>query len=303
MRVIAEGLRFPEGPIACGDGSVLLVEIERGTLSRVDPDGSVEVVADCGGGPNGAAVGPDGAVYVTNNGGFAWSPAPNGTMLPSVESPDYTGGSIQRVDVATGAVDTVYTHCGPHRLRGPNDLVFDDSGGFWFTDPGKRRARDRDRGGLYYATTDGSTIREVLYPLNHPNGVGISPTGDRVYVAETETARLFGWDLAGPGELAGYRGPETRPALAVGLGGWQMLDSLAVDAAGNVCIGTIRNGGISVISPDGESIDHLPTGDAITTNICFGGPDRATAFITASYTGRLHATPWPRPGLALAYER
>jgi len=69
---IASGLRFPEGPIAMDDGSIILVEIERGTLSRVSPDGEISVIADLGGGPNGAAIGPDGAVYVCNNGGFAW---------------------------------------------------------------------------------------------------------------------------------------------------------------------------------------------------------------------------------------
>jgi gluconolactonase len=67
MRTIASGLRFPEGPIAMDDGSVVLVEIERGTLSRVNPGGSIEVIAELGGGPNGAAMGPDGAISVCNN--------------------------------------------------------------------------------------------------------------------------------------------------------------------------------------------------------------------------------------------
>jgi gluconolactonase len=301
METVASGLRFPEGPIAMADGSVLLVEIERGTLSRVAPDGTVDVVADCGGGPNGAAVGPDGKIYVCNNGGFDWVEQRGGGKMPTFQSADYAGGSIQQVDIDTGEVEALYTHCGPHQLRGPNDLVFDAVGGFWFTDPGKRRARDRDRGGLYYARADGSEIREVIYPLNHPNGVGLSPAGDRVYVAETETARVFTWALAGPGEIAGYRGPETRAELLAGLGGWQWLDSLAVEADGRVCVATIRNGGITVITPDGAGIDHVPTGDAATTNICFGGPDLTTAFITASLTGRLLRTTWPRPGLALAY--
>ena len=301
MTTVTSGLGFPEGPIAMPDGSVVLVEIERGTLTRVEPDGRVEVVADCGGGPNGAALGPDGRVYVCNNGGFEWVEQRGGGRMPTVQSRDYEGGSIQRVDLGSGAVETLYTHCGPHRLRGPNDLIFDDTGGFWFTDPGKRRERDRDRGGLYYARADGSEIREVIYPLNHPNGVGLSPAGDRVYVAETETARVFSWTLAGPGEIAGYRGPETRATLLAGLGGWQWLDSLAVDAAGNVCVATIRNGGITVISPDDARIDHVPTGDGATTNICFGGPDLRTAYITASLTGRLLRTTWPRPGLPLAY--
>ena len=297
METMTEGLQFPEGPVAMADGSVLVVEIRRGTLSRCLPDGAVEVVAHCGGGPNGAAIGPDGKVYITNNGGFAWVDG-----MPTTESADYVTGSIQRVDLASGAVETIYTDCAGFPLKGPNDLVFDHSGGFWFTDPGKRRARDRDRGGLYYARADGSEIREVIYPLNHPNGVGLSPAGDRVYVAETETARVFSWALDGPGSIAGYQGPErTRATLLAGLGGWQWLDSLAVDADGNVCVATIRNGGITVISPDGASIEHVPTGDAVTTNICFGGADLRTAYITASHGGRLLRTRWPCAGLPLAF--
>jgi gluconolactonase len=302
MTTMASGLRFPEGPVALPDGSVLVVEIERGTLSRVAPDGTLDVVADCGGGPNGAAIGPDGKVYVCNNGGFEWVEQPGGGRMPTVAARDYRGGSIQRVDLRDGSVETLYTHCGPHSLRGPNDLVFDATGGFWFTDPGKRRERDRDRGGLYYARADGSEIREVIYPLNHPTGVGLSPAGDRVYVAETETARVFSWPLSRPGEIAAYRGPETRATLLVGLGGWQWLDSLALDVDGNVCVATIRNGGITVVSPDGAQVDHVPTGDAATTNLCFGGPDRRTAYITASLTGRLLRTEWPRPGLPLAFD-
>ena len=300
MRTVAVGLRFPEGPIALPDGSVVLVEIERGTLTRVGADGSVDVVADCGGGPNGAALGPDGQVYVCNNGGFEWVRQRGGATFPTVASHDYQGGSIQRVSLQSGAVETLYTHCGDHRLRGPNDLVFDSTGGFWFTDPGKRRLRDRDRGGLYYAKADGSEIREVIYPLNHPNGVGLAPAGDRVYVAETETARVFSWALSAPGELADYRGPETRATLLAGLGGWQMLDSLALDRDGNVCVATIRDGGITDVSPDG-TWTHVPTGDRLTTNICFGGPDLRTAFITLSGTGRLVKTRWNRPGLKLRY--
>ena len=71
IRTIADGLQFPEGPIAMPDGSVIVVEIARGTLTRVLLDGRKEVIADTGGGPNGAAIGPDGACYVCNNGGFA----------------------------------------------------------------------------------------------------------------------------------------------------------------------------------------------------------------------------------------
>ena len=73
VRDVAGNLQFPEGPVARPDGTALVVEIRRGSLSRVGTDGKVEVVADLGGGPNGAAIGPDGACYVVNNGGFSWS--------------------------------------------------------------------------------------------------------------------------------------------------------------------------------------------------------------------------------------
>ena len=73
LEQVTDGLRFPEGPVAMADGSVLCVEIRRGTLTRVTPDGRKETVAQLGGGPNGAAIGPDGACYICNNGdAWAW---------------------------------------------------------------------------------------------------------------------------------------------------------------------------------------------------------------------------------------
>ncbi len=299
--VLATGLEFPEGPIWMSDGSVWLVEIKRGTLTRVDADGSVDVVAECGGGPNGAAVGPDGAVYVCNNGGFEWHEV-NGLTLPGDQPADYTGGSIQRIDPDTGEVSTLYEAVDGHGLRGPNDLVFDTSGGFWFTDHGKNRPRDRDRGGLYYAAADGSSITEMVHPMLAPNGVGLSPDGDVVYVAETHEGRLYRWDLEGPGSIAGYFGPSHRGELLADPAGGPLFDSLAVDADGNVCVATIRNGGITVVSPDG-ALDHVAMPDPLTTNICFGGADGTTAFITLSGTGQLVSIPWPRAGAELAFSR
>src|SRR5580698_2711793 len=101
--IIGEGFLFPEGPIAFPDGSVVFVEILRGTLTRAWGDGKSEVIATVGGGPNGAALGPDGAVYITNNGGFEWSRGPGGEIvIVGTEPADYEGGRIERVDLATG---------------------------------------------------------------------------------------------------------------------------------------------------------------------------------------------------------
>jgi gluconolactonase len=105
VEVMGEGLLFPEGPIALPDGSVILVEIAGGRLTKVNPDGSKEVVAETGGGPNGAAFGPDGRIYVCNNGGFD-TVVRDGKVRIAETLDSYIGGSIQAVDVTSGKVET-----------------------------------------------------------------------------------------------------------------------------------------------------------------------------------------------------
>ena len=302
MDIMAEGLLFPEGPIAMPDGSVILVEIARSTVSRVGTDGTVTVVAECGGGPNGIAFGPDGRIYVCNNGGFDTKVDDKGRLRILDTLNSYVGGSIQAVDPATGAVETLYTEVADgHRLSAPNDIVFDATGGFWFTDHGKQWDRQRDHGGIYYAQPDGSSIEEIIYPVEAPNGIGLSPDDSRLYVAETHTGRVRVWNVAAPGELERPYGKHTRGRVLVGLPGEQLLDSLAVDSEDHVCVATIRNGGVTDIAPDG-STSHVPTGDALTTNVCFGGPDMRTAYITCSHSGTLVTTTWPRPGHRLHFQ-
>ncbi len=298
---VANGLRFPEGPIAMPDGSVLLVETARGTLSRVQPDGDIAVVAECGGGPNGAALGPDGDVWIANNGGNFEFLDLDGMTIPLDSSDNYDFGRIERADPATGSVEILYSECDGRPLRAPNDLVMDAHGGLWFTDHGRRSERNADRGGVFYARCDGSEIREVLQPLDFPNGIGLSADGSRLYVAETHTGRLWSWDVPEPGVAVGAGLIPPNGDLVTGLAGFQLFDSLAVDGAGNVCVATLVNGGITVVSPDGESVEHIAVDDTITTNICFGGEELRTAFITASSTGRLLKAQWPTPGLALEW--
>ncbi len=298
---ITSGLRFPEGPIAMDDGSVVVCEIEASRLTRVLPDGTKDTIAEVPGGPNGAAVGPDGAFYICNNGGGAAHVERRGMLIPGGFDPDrYIGGRIQRVDAATGTVTDLYTECNGLPLRAPNDLVFDAAGGFWFTDHGIRENRKSDLTSIYYALPDGSSVREVVHPVEAPNGIGLSPDGGTVYWAETYNGRVMRRTVTGPGEVE-RTGTYSAKAFLAGLPGLQFLDSLAVDGDGNVCVATIFNGGITVISPEGEIVEHVPTDDPYTTNVCFGGPDRRTAYITLSGTGRLVSTPWPCPGLALAY--
>ncbi|CAN7567846.1 SMP-30/gluconolactonase/LRE family protein [Phenylobacterium sp. LjRoot219] len=298
-REVGRGLKFPEGPIAMPDGSVICVEI-MGNLVRVTPDGERQVIAELGGGPNGAALGPDGKVYVCNNGGFNWHVAEDGHMRPTGRADAYDGGAIQRVDLASGQVETLYSHCGDVPLMGPNDIVFDGLGGFWFTDHGKSYGRLLDRGALFYAKADGSFIKEVAFPLFTPNGVGLSPDGRTLYVSETDTGRVWSYPLLGPGELAKEPWPSPNGGKFFGnLAGYHRFDSLAVEANGNVCVATLVSGGITVFSPSGEALEFWEAPEGYCTNICFGGPDLRTAYITLSGYGTLVAVDWPRPGLPL----
>lgn len=299
MQTIASGLRFPEGPVAMLDGSLLVTEIAAGRVARIAPDGGISIVAETGGGPNGLALGPDGKLYVCNNGGFEWAEA-NDLLIPHGTPADYAGGSIQRVDLSSGAVETLYTQAGDVPLRGPNDLVFDAHGGFWFTDHGKTLPRSRDRTGVFYAKADGSFIEEAIFPLENPNGIGLSPDGNTLFVAETYSCKLWAFDIVAPGKVAsggGLAGHSGR--FLYSPAGFTWFDSLAVDAAGNACVATIGEPGISVVSPSDGLIDFVPTDDPFTTNICFGGPGLGTAYITLSATGRVVRTKWPRAGLKL----
>jgi gluconolactonase len=295
---LATDLQFPEGPIALADGSALVVEVRRGTLTRVPAGGGTpEVVAEVGGGPNGAAIGPDGACYIANNGGFKWTEV-DGRILPfdpgtGSSAPDgFRGGWIDRVDLATGAHSVLYRECDGDHFVGPNDIVFDTDGGFWFTDYGKSHRRSVDRGGLYYARADGSSITCVASGLNGPNGVGLSPAGDRVYVAETYTGRLLAWDVSSPGKV------EAASSVVEATKGH--FDSLAVEASGNVVVAAIRHG-LCVVAPDGSGHEYVPLPDTMTTNVCFAGSDLRTAYATLARSGRLVSFEWPRAGLALAF--
>ncbi len=306
VEIVAEGLKFPEGPVAMPDGTVVLTEIKTGKLTRVAPDGTKTEVADVGGGPNGLAVGADGALYVCNNGGFIWTEigemnipiGANGVSQPA----DYTSGSIQRVDIDTGGITTLYTACGDNRLNGPNDMVVDQEGGLWFTDLGKTRERDVDRGFIYWAKPDGSEIKQVAAGNHGYNGIGLSPDGSRLYSVETSTAQLFAWDIAGAGELTGGN-PLTGGGIFLGSGHVHALfDSLAIEENGNICVATlIHEPGITVFNPDGQVIEQVEFPDPMPTNICFGGDDMGTAWVTLSAMGKLARASWSRPGLKLRF--
>jgi gluconolactonase len=305
-KLIAEDLWFPEGPIWLADNSWLVVEIRRQTLTRIGPDGQKSIVAKLGGGPNGAAIGPDGYCYVCNNGGLDFRQRSDGAWVNHGQPAGYTTGRIERVNVETGKFEILYDHIDGQRIKGANDLVFDHHGGFYFTDPGKTRSSDSDRGTVYYAKSDGSGGWPVIFPISRPNGIGLSPDGQTLYVAETETARLWAWDLQEPGRLKN----QTTATVNSPHGGrlihlspvYARFDSLGVQEDGGVCVANLDRGGITVCSADGQSATFIPIpGDTHITNICWGTSNMKKAYVTQSYAGRLVEVDWPTPGLKLNY--
>lgn len=302
VREVARDLAFPEGPTPVADGAVLVSELAAGRITRIAPDGSRDFVATPGGGPNGLGVLPDGSLVVCQNGGSRWGRRPwpyDGPGAVEIFSPvgppdDPVTPQIQRV-TADGTVSTLCTvDDAGIPLKRPSDVCVDAAGGFYVTDFGSTHGRTRELAGVLYGTPDGR-LREIVFPVELPNGVALAPDGTRLYVTETRTRRLWAFTLAGPGVVTAWLSLATIPSGGpIGFGG---VDGCCVDAAGNVVVATLGTGGITVVSPSGEVLAQVPMDDPMTTNAAFGGPDGRTLFVTLGSTGRLMAVDgWPHAG-------
>ena len=284
MEIVAEGLAFPEGPVVMADGSVIVVELAGGRITRCW-NGRTETLCEIGGGPNGAAIGPDGALYVCNSGGLDL------VKLQNARGPGHEG-RLERVDLETGKVERLYESCDGIALEAPNDIVFDAEGRIWFTDLGKTHDGIRTASGLFSALPDGSSVTAIHRHAVSYNGVGLSPDGQHIYVADTHQARLWRYDRKVEAQ---------RPTWVASAPGPVGFDSLAMTAAGNICVATLYDGGISTITPDGMVSKFAIAGKPYVTNIAFGGADMRDAYVTLSTTGRLVKTRWDEPGLELNY--
>lgn len=275
FEVIAEGLAFPEGPVVMDDGSIILVETEGGRVTRCW-NGRKETICETGGGPNGLAVGPDGALYHCNNGGHGSA---------------YTTGRVERIDLATGKCERIYADCDGEALSAPNDLMFDTDGNIWFTDLGHIGDKAKHFGGMYCAKPDGSKIVRIVNRALSYNGIGISPDMTTVYAADTYSARLWAVDR---------RAELQQPRLVGTAPGPVFLDSLAMAASGNICVAAVTGSAVATFTPSGD-VTMTPVEDRLVTNIAFGGHDMRDAYLTFSGHGTLVKTRWHEPGMRLVY--
>jgi len=161
-----------------------------------------------------------------------------------------------------------------HRLNGPNDLWIDAKGGIYFTDPYYQRPYwdrthpDLDGEKVYYLPKGKKDPLVVADSLVKPNGIVGTPDGGYLYVADIRGKKTYKYRINKDGSLSDRR-------LFVEMGS----DGITLDANGNLYM---TGDGVTVFDPSGKKIAHIPVPAKWTANLCFGGKDKKTLFITAS---------------------
>ena len=277
--ILAHGLSFPEGPIALGGGEVVFTEIRGQCLSRYR-NGEVTLVADTGGGANGAIVDADGTFYVANNGGLC--SAPGGQWLAEEQLP----GRIQRVG-ADGEVTDVAVDLPGEAPNRPNDLCFGPDGRIYFTDPHNwEDIRNLKPGRVNRTDLDGH-VERLAEVARFPNGIGFG-LDDRLYVAESVTKHI--WAYKCTADRLGE--PSAFCVLPAGY-----PDGFCFAANGDLIVCGSLGDLICVFDRRGELKDRFDTGEHTEpTNCCIGD---GRLYVTYAGTGQLVAFDFEEEALPL----
>lgn len=259
---LVRDLGFLEGPLWCGD-RLLVVSVSRGLVYQIDPEtGDAGIVGETGGNPTGLASDHEGRVWVAQGGGHSRTRSSR-PVRPGIQC--LTEGSL--VDVVTEGVNA------------PNDCMVGPDGRIWFTDPVGSPFGTDGPGGRVMAFDPGTgSLETVTTGLRYPNGIALDNEG-RVLVAETGKSRVRQFESDGRTETGlVFELPAGHP------------DGLAVDVEGFVYVATVTSGSITVFAADGvvaEILDIEP--ECVPTNLCFGGADHRTLFVTLGRGGRVIA--------------
>lgn len=268
VSVLISGYDSPEGPCFDREGNLYFVNWLSSSIIRLTPGGVASEFFNTGGIPAGLAFHQDGSLYVADEG-------------------DDIHGILR---IADGHAEILANAYEGEPLNGANDLVFDQQGVLYFSDPW-RSSVENPIGGFYRLFPDG-TLQRLDSGLAFPNGVAVSPGGDAVYLAETGHNRVLRYPLAADGSV-GER--EDFAYLPGDIG----PDGMAFDSAGNLYVAHYGGGRVAIFAPNGEMTDEILLPGENVTNVAFGGPDRRTIVITDVATASLYRTTVEIPGLPL----
>jgi gluconolactonase len=243
--VVATGLEVPEGPVVVGDGRIAFVQQVLGRVSVFDGH-RVETISEAPGSPNAVTFGSDDCLYAAQNGG----------VVGSWRSASPTEPGIERISL-DGRVQRVATEVAGVELKAPNDLVFGPDGRLYFTDPSEGYDPDnrRETNRLYALGAGGGEVLVEL-PPSYTNGIAFTPDDRLVWV---ETYERLVCVLEDGKRRVICRLPDNH-----------LPDGLDIAADGRMFIATVASHGITVVSPDGETLDLIALDDnALPTNCCF----------------------------------
>ena len=251
LEKVAGGFAFTEGPAADARGNVFFTDQPNDRILKWGTDGKLSTVLQPCGRSNGLCFDDQGNLWAcADEKNQLWSISPDKKVTVVVK--DYHG----------------------KLLNGPNDVWVRPDGGLYFTDPfykrpyWKRGPAQQDVEGVYYLAPDRKKLVRVVHDLKQPNGIIGTPDGKTLYVADIGGNRTYAYDVRPDGTLAGKR-------LFCKLGS----DGMTIDNEGNVYL---TGKGVTVFDRTGKQIAHIAVNEPWTANVCFGGKDRHTLFITAS---------------------
>lgn len=309
VKIVAGGIRGPEGPSELPDGSVALVEFAAGNIAHVGADGTRDSLASLGAGVAGTAVGRDGALYVVklNTAKFmagAANRAPPAAPADAATAPargaEAAGpprlapspAAIVRIDLKTRATKTLYSQYNGEELKAPDDLAIDGYGDMWFTD-----LTDQV---VYWARTDGSGLEPLIKDVPGVNGITLSPDHRTLYIVSE--GKLLGFSIVGRGKLKQQAGRAQSRVVATLDPGLHEPDGMKTEANGDILLACWEDGILRYTS-DGRFISQTKVPGLQIINMTFGGADRRTLYLAAhplnNMVGGLQSIRWPRPGSRL----
>jgi sugar lactone lactonase YvrE len=251
-----------EGPACDRKGNIYAVSFARKpTIGRVTPDGKGEIFVEM----------PDGSL----GNGIRFNR--KGTMFVA----DYTGHNILRIDPKTRKID-VFAH--EATMNQPNDIAISKDGTLWASDPDWAKST-----GQIWRIDRSRKMTRVATDMGTTNGIEVSPDGHTLYVNESVQRKVWAFTIERDGSLTGKRLLIEFPDFG--------MDGMRSDVDGNLYIARHGKGTVAVVSPEGKVLKEINVLGSMPTNICFGGPDGRTAYVTEVQQGRLVQFRTDRPGL------